>query len=261
MDSKSILVKIGGATLGSHDTTIEDLVSLQKQGISVVVVHGGGKTITRWLDRLGIPSRFIRGERVTDETMLEVVTAVLCGLVNKEIVASLNGSGGRAIGLSGIDGAILRASLKNQELGYVGEVTGVFTTPIETLLAAGHIPVIAPLGLVSPGKPGDKPQIVNINADIAAGEIAAAIGVEQLVFLTDVDGIHDLSGQRLPRLLPEEAEKLLADGVAAGGMIPKITACLKALSQAQTTCIIDGRQPHVLLRQIKGEDGGTLIQR
>ncbi len=261
MSNKSILVKIGGATLGSHDTTIEDLVSLQKQGISAVVVHGGGKAITQWLERQGIPSRFIQGERVTDEPTLEVVTAVLCGLINKEIVAALNGNGGRAVGLSGIDGAILQASIKNQELGYVGEVTGVATTPIETLLAAGYMPVIAPLGLVLPRKTGDRPQIVNINADIAAGEIAAAIGAEQLVFLTDVDGIHDLSGQRLPRLSPEEAERLVADGVAAGGMIPKITACLKALSRAEITCIIDGRQPHALLRQIEGDDGGTVIQK
>jgi acetylglutamate kinase len=254
------LVKIGGATLGSHDTTIEDLITLQQQGVPQVVVHGGGKLITQWLDKLGIASRFVRGERVTDVAALEVVTAVLGGLVNKEITAAINGGGGRALGLSGIDGTILRARLKNKELEYVGEVTGVTVAPITALLEAGYIPVIAPLGLVLPGKPADKPQTVNINADIAAGEIAAAINAERLVFLTDVDGIRDQSGQRLARLTPPEAEALIDSGVASGGMIPKVTACLRAALQAASSSIIDGRQPHALLNHLRGADGGTIIR-
>ena len=254
---KVIVIKLGGATLGSHDTAIEDIVELQRQGKSLVVVHGGGKLITEWLDKQGIPSRFVQGERVTDEATLEVVVSVLAGLVNKEITAAINGGGGRAIGLSGIDGSILQAKLKNKELEYVGEVTGVATEPLETLIKAGYIPVIAPLGLVSSGKP----QIVNINADIAAGEIAAAIGAQQLVFLTDVDGIRDRDGQRLICLSSEEAEALVTAEVASGGMIPKITACLKALATATSTRIIDGRQPHALLRQIEGQDSGTVIKK
>ena len=257
--SKVIVVKIGGATLGSHDTTIEDLVELQRQGKSLVVVHGGGKLITDWLEKQGISSRFVNGERVTDEATLEVVISVLVGVVNKELVADINALGGMAAGISGADGDFIQGKIKDKELGYVGTVAKVNPAPLEELLKSGYIPVAAPISLQAADKPDKAPQVLNINADAVAGEIAAAIGAEKLVFLTDVAGVCDQSGKLLPHLSPDEAEALVTSGVASGGMIPKIKACLGALSGTTTTCIIDGRQPHALLNEIEGKGGGTTI--
>ena len=259
--SKVIVVKIGGATLGSHDTTIEDIVELQRQGKSLVVVHGGGKVITDWLGKRGIPTRFINGERVTDEATLEVVISVLVGVVNKEIVADINALGGMAMGISGADGALIQGRIKDKELGYVGTVAKVNPAPLQALLESGYIPVVAPVSLHAVDKPEEAPQVLNINADAVAGEITAAIGAERLIFLTDVAGVCDQSGNLLLRLSPDEAEALVTSGVASGGMIPKIKACLGALSGTATTCIIDGRQPHALLNEIKGKGGGTTIQK
>ena len=259
--NKVIVVKLGGATLGSHDTTIEDIVELQQQGKSLVIVHGGGKVITDWLEKRGIPSRFVHGERVTDEATLEVVISVLAGLVNKEIVAAINSLGGNAVGISGVDGAFIQGRIKDKEMGYTGTVVEVNPAPLEALLQSGYIPVIAPLGLHSPAQPDKAHKVLNINADVVAGEIAATIGAERLIFLTDVVGVCDQSGNLLPRLSPDEAGDLMASGVASGGMIPKIKACLRALSATSTTCIIDGRLPHALLSEIEGHGGGTTIQK
>ncbi len=257
---KIIVVKIGGATLGSHDTAIEDIVELQRQGKSLVIVHGGGKLITEWLTKQGITSRFVQGERVTDRATLEVAISVLAGLVNKEIVAAINSLGGQAVGISGVDGALIQCEIKNIELGYVGGVVRVNLAPLKALLQSGYIPVVAPLGINSEERPGKAPQILNINADVVAGEIAAAIGAERLIYLTDVAGINDEQGNLIPHLSPGETEALLASGVASGGMIPKIKACLRALSNTPTTCIIDGRQPHSLSRNIEEGSDGTTIQ-
>ena len=253
------MVKIGGATFGSHDTTLEDIVHLQKQGKPVVVVHGGAKVVSEWLSKRGISTRFIDGERVTDEATLDMVTAVLGGLVNKEIVADINNLGGRAVGISGVDGALIQGRIKSQEMGFMGTVVRVDTALLTALLQAGYIPVVAPVSLHSFDKPDKAPPLLNINGDPVAGEIAAAIGAEKLIFLTDVAGIRDQSGKLIPHLSPDEAEALIASGVASGGMIPKIRACLVALPNASTTCIIDGKQPHALLREIEGGGGGTTI--
>ncbi len=253
------MVKIGGATLGSHDTTIEDIVSLQQQGKLLVVVHGGGRLVTEWLSERGISTRFVHGERVTDKATLEMVTAVLAGLANKEIVADINSLGGRAIGISGVDGGLIQSRIEDIELGYVGTVVKVDTAPLEALLQAGYIPVVSPLSLHSFDKPKDAPPILNINADPVAGEIAAAIGAERLIFLTDVAGIRDRSGKLLAELSSSEAEALVASGVASGGMVPKIKACLVALAGTSTTRIIDGRKLHALLREVEGQGGGTTI--
>ena len=254
------MVKIGGATLGSHDSTIGDIVSLQQQGKLLVVVHGGGKLVTDWLSKQGISTRFVHGERVTDKATLEVTTAVLAGLANKEIVAAINSLGGRALGISGVDGALIQGRIKDIELGYVGTVVKVNTALLETLLQAGYVPLISPVSLCSFDKPDDAPQILNINGDLVAGEIAAAIGAERLIFLTDVVGISDQSGKLLPQLSSSEAEALVASGVASGGMIPKIKACLRALATTQAARIIDGRQPHALLQEMEGRGGGTTIR-
>ncbi|MBN2075652.1 MAG: acetylglutamate kinase [Dehalococcoidales bacterium] len=256
--NKVIVVKIGGATLGSHDTAVEDIVELQKQDKSVVVVHGGGKLITEWLEKQKVPTNFLRGERVTDKPTLEVATAVLAGLVNKDITASINTLGGKAAGISGVDGSVIEGEIREKEKGYVGAVTKVNTALLDALLGSGFIPVISPIGM-NTVKQGDGPSTLNYNADVIAGEIAAALGAEMLIFLTDVDGIIDKDGRVLPKLTIDEARALIESGVASGGMIPKINACLKALTVKASARIIDGRQSHALLNELNGSDGGTKI--
>lgn len=260
MKSEVSVVKIGGSTLGEHDTTMQDIVELQMRGYPLVVVHGGGKVITDWLAKSGAPSRFVMGERVTDKTALDIVTAVLAGLVNKELVAAINILGGKAIGLSGADGALIEGKIKSAELGYVGVITKVNTAPLEALLQAGYVPIVSSVSLNTSGRLESAPLLLNINADTAAGEIAAALGAERLVFLTDVAGICDKSGKLLSMLSAEEAEALITSGVASGGMIPKIKAGIRALSRNATVRIIDGRQPHALLNEIEGKGGGTTIK-
>jgi acetylglutamate kinase len=249
---KPIVVKIGGSTLGNHDTSLEDLVELQKQGKSLVVVHGGAKVTTEWLSRLSIPTNFVNGLRVTDAEGLKVVAAALGGLVNKELVVAIQALGGKAVGLSGCDGNLLWASAKSPELGYVGEIVAVDPTPLKLLLSANYMPVVAP---VSFGSVQGRVMLLNVNGDEAAGEIAAALAAEKLIFLTDVDGIHDSSGQVVPRLNRAEARDMLASGVASGGMIPKIEGSLKALATTKVVRIIDGRASHALLQDVAGKAG------
>jgi len=249
---KPIVVKIGGSTLGSHDTTLEDLVELQQQGMSLVVVHGGGQEVSAWLARLGISTSFVNGLRVTDGETLRVVAAVLGGLVNKELVVDIQALGGKAIGLSGADGGLLWASPKNSELAYTGEIVRVDPEPIRLLLQAGYIPVVAPISIGS--AEGEGATLLNVNGDAAAGEIAAALLAERLIFLTDVDGIHDESGKVIPMLNLNEAKRILSSDVASGGMIPKIEASIKALATVPTVRIIDGRIPHALLSVIASSE-------
>ena len=250
MQRKITVVKIGGSTLGNHDTTLEDLVELQKQGKSVVVVHGGAKVTSEWLARLGIPTSFVKGLRITDAETLKVVAAALGGLVNKELVVAIQALCGKAVSLSGCDGSLLWATIKSPELGYAGEVVAVDPAPLKLLLDAGYMPVVSP---VSYGSIEGRTMLLNVNGDTAAGEIAAAIAAEKLVFLTDVDGIHDGSGKIIPRLNLAEAKNMLISGAASGGMVPKIEASLKALSTTQVVRIVDGKVSHALLHEISGE--------
>jgi acetylglutamate kinase len=245
-----IVVKIGGSTLGNHDTTLEDLVELQKQGKSLVVVHGGAKVTSEWLARLGIPTSFVNGLRVTDAETLKVVAAALGGLVNKELVVTIQALGGKAVSLSGCDGNLLWASIKSPELGYVGEIIAVDPTPLKLLLDAGYMPLVAP---VSFGLVEGQTMLLNVNGDTAAGEIAAALAAEKLVFLTDVDGIHDESGKAILRLNSAEAKNMLSSGAASGGMVPKVEASLRALTTTQVVRIIDGKISHALLHEITGQ--------
>jgi len=230
-----IVVKIGGSTFGKHEPSVldvgdvEDIVELQRRG--------------------------------TPMPTLEVVISVLAGLANKEIVTLINSREGKAVGISGVDGALLEAKLREKEMGFVGTVTRVNTGIIDTLVSSGYIPVVAPLSIYAPGGSGGEPQILNVNGDTVAGEIAEAIAAEQLVFLTDVDGIHDKQDNLIPRLSPVEAEELLSSGVASGGMIPKLKACLRALTRCRTASIIGGTTPHALLREIEGNNIGTTIQK
>ncbi len=256
-----IVVKLGGSIFNSKDTTIEDVVYLQKQGRHLVLVHGGANVVTKWLTRQNTATNFSQGERVTDQTALEMVTAVLGGLVNKEIVAAIITAGGKAVGISGVDGALIQGKIRNKEMGYVGSVVKVDQSILIALLESGFIPIIAPVSLHSYGRPPEAPLLLNINGDTIAGEIAAAIGAEKLIFLTDVDGIHDESGKLFPCLSPGEAEDLLASGVASGGMIPKLKACLRALNNTSTTCvIIDGRKQHALRNEVEASTSGTKIK-
>jgi acetylglutamate kinase len=261
MQKKITVVKIGGSTLGNHDTTLEDLVELQKQGKYLIVVHGGAKVTSEWLARLGIPTSFVNGLRVTDAETLKVVAAALGGLVNKELVVAIQALGGKAVSLSGCDGNLLRASIKSPELGYVGEITAVDTTPLKLLLESSYMPVVSP---VSYGLVEGRTTLLNVNGDTAAGEIAVALAAEKLIFLTDVDGIHNGSGKAIPILKSVEAKNMLASGSALGGMAPKIEASLKALTTTQVVRIIDGKIPHALLQEITGqaqhtESRGTTI--
>lgn len=254
---KPIVVKIGGSTFGSPDFigVIEDLVALQGEGKSPVVVHGGANVVTDWLSRLGIATRIVDGLRATpDHQTLQVVVGVLCGVVNKDLVAAIQSRGGRAMGLSGIDGRLIEAKVKSEELGLIGEVVKVNPEPVEILLKEGYIPVVAPSGFgVEEAKP------LNVNADPAAGALAAALGAERLILLTDVAGVMDSSGKLLSRILPDEARSLINSGVIAGGMIPKVEACLTALATVPLTQIVDGRVPHALAEAVKGRENGTII--
>ena len=258
-ESPVLVVKIGGSTLGSHDTTLEDLVALQGRGWRPLVVHGGGALVSEWLKLHDTPTRFVRGLRVTDAASLRVVVAVLAGLVNKELVAALNALGGRAIGLSGADGALIRVSPLDPELGYVGQIERVDGDMLRRLLDERYLPVVAPLGLLWQDG-GPRNQIMNINADTVAGEAALALGARWLVFLTDVPGIVGRDGHSLARLAPGEAAALVEEGVVSGGMIPKVEACLRAAAGGTRTAIIDGRQPHALLAALdRGELAGTIV--
>ena len=257
--SGTIVVKIGGSTLGSHDTTLHDLVSLQRQGVNSVVVHGGGKIISDWMAKQGVMPRFVRGLRVTDEPSIEIVVAVLTGLINKNLVASMVELGARTIGISGADDGMLRANIRDPELGLVGDVARVNTDPIKAVLDSGCIPIIAPVG-VKLAEDGDvSTTLLNINADTAAGEIAAALGADRLVFLTDVQGVLDTTRRLIPRLTERQARGLISSNVAAGGMIPKLEACLTALHSGGVSHIIDGREPSALMDIVSGATLGTRI--
>ena len=255
----TILVKIGGSTLGSNDTTLRDLVAIQQEGTRQVVVHGGGRVITEWMELRGVRPRFVRGLRVTDRPSLEIVVAVLTGLINKSIVASISALGGRAVGLSGVDGGMLTAEVMDPELGLVGRVTQVDPGAIKAVVDAGFIPVIAPVAVRGTAPAQGETPLLNVNADTAAGEIAAAIGAERLVLLTDVEGVLDSSHRLIPRLTRRQAKGLMRSRVVAGGMAPKIGACLKALERVRVTHIIDGRRPHALRDALSGEALGTRV--
>jgi len=260
MVSKPIVVKIGGATFGKHDPILEDIVALQKKGVSLVVIHGGGNVVTEWLKKQGIPTAFVRGERVTDKPALEMVAAVLGGLMNKQIVGTLNTLGGRAAGLSGVDGALVQGKVEKKELGYVGVTQRVETAVLEALLAAGFVPVVAPLSYYAVNRPADAPVMLNINGDPLAGDIAAALKAEKLVFLTDVNGINDKNGKPLAKLDKTQAQELIDSGAASGGMIPKITGALKMVAAGGKAYIADGRQPAALLNAVEKGIAGTIIQ-
>ena len=253
------------AAVAGDDAVLRDIAMLHALGIKPVVVHGGGKAITAWLDRLGLPARFVDGLRVTDAATLTVVEMVLAGQVNKALVTGLNRAAGegRAIGLSGCDGQLLVARprrVAGRDLGYVGEIVRVNTALLERLLAGGFIPVIAPVAADERGTH------YNVNADDAAAAVAGALRAEKLVFLTDVPGVMvDADGDGVPeplsRLDAAAAREFIARGEIRGGMVPKVEAGLRALAAgAGSVHIIDGRRPHALLVELFTSEGvGTMV--
>ena len=258
---KSVVVKYGGSVMSGGEgegTLIEDLVLLKGAGIDPALVHGGGPEITRMLERLGKPSRFVDGLRVTDEDTMEVVEMVLAGHANKTIVSQITTAGGQAVGISGKDGRTFQARKMPgpEELGQVGEIQAVDTTLIQLLSGSGFIPVVASIGIGSDGSS------YNLNADHAAGALAAAMGANKFILLTDVPGVFR-GDERAPIsiLRTEEARHLIDDGVINKGMIPKVEACLAAVAAGvPTTHIISGTQPHALLVELFTEEGvGTMI--
>jgi acetylglutamate kinase len=260
---KTVVVKYGGAAMKSPElqaSVIRDLVLLSCVGLRPVLVHGGGPEINSWLLRVGVEPQFRDGLRVTDALTMEVVEMVLVGKVNKNLVSLINIAGGTAIGLCGKDARLItaRPSPNAAALGFVGEVSRVDATVLHPIIDAGHIPVIATVAADETG------QAYNINADTAAGEIAAAVGAEKLLLLTDVSGI--LADRNDPGSLVKVIDiagvrKMVADGKVAGGMIPKVECCVHALAQGvHTASIIDGRVPHSLLLEILTDEGtGTMI--
>ena len=264
-EGKTVVVKYGGAAMENprlRESTTEDVVLMKYVGMNPVLVHGGGPEINRTLQRLGVEAKFHNGLRITDEETVKVVEMVLAGTLNKEIVSLISRAGGNPVGICGKDGNLLHAKKLMAEdgadLGFVGEITGVHFQIISVLCEAGMIPVIAPIATDPHGNTW------NVNADTAAGEVAAAIQAEKLVFLTDTPGI--LRDPKDPASLIHqlnylEIEELIEKGVIAGGMIPKVEACLKALDYGVAkTHIIDGRVPHSLLLEIFTDRGmGTLV--
>ena len=261
----TVVVKYGGSTrAGESDlkATLQDIVLMKFVGMRPLVVHGGGKDISKVTEKLGIRSRFVDGLRVTDLPTMEVVEMVLGGKINKELVSMIQHLGGQAVGLSGKDGGMLEASKvtskSGKDIGYVGKISKVNTAVLDILDKEQFIPVIAPLGLGKDGK------TYNVNADEAAGAIAGALKAEKLVFLTDVPGIcKNATNPKtlLSTVKAKETLKLIKKGVISGGMIPKVEACLRALKEGvKKTHIIDGTLPHALLLEIFTPEGvGTQI--
>ena len=254
-----LVVKIGGSILGSQDTTFEDLVELQRRGDAPVVIHGGGQVISQWMEKQGALPRFVRGLRVTDAASMEIVAAVLAGLVNKEMVATIQQLGGRAVGLSGVDGGMLEAGILDPELGYVGQVTHVDPSIIRGVVDAGFIPIIAPVAVHTIDASENSGKLLNINGDTAAGEIARTLGARAMLFLTDVEGVMDSDRRLFSRLTRSQTEELTRSGVIAGGMLPKVEACLRALETVESAWIIDGRKTSALLDFVDGKPSGTRI--
>ncbi|SLN25345.1 acetylglutamate kinase [Oceanibacterium hippocampi] len=268
---QTFVVKFGGHAMGDEDLGrffAEDITLMKQVGINPVVVHGGGPQIGKMLERLKIQSSFIDGLRVTDKATVEIVEMVLSGSINKQIVTEINGAGGTAVGISGKDGRLIEARKLRRaardpdsnierilDLGFVGEPFRINPEILISLAESSLIPVIAPIGI------GTKGETYNINADTAAGHIAAAIGASKLIMMTDVIGVLDEAKQLIPNLTPAEISQLEDDGVISGGMIPKLETCLYAVEHGVDAAhVLNGKIPHALLLEIFTEHGiGTMI--
>lgn len=270
---KIIVIKYGGHAMLNDElkrAILSDIVLMKFVGINPVIVHGGGPEITEISKKLGLKPEFVRGLRITDKATIEIVSMVLAGKINKEIVSLINQIGGKTCGISGADGSLFytvkkRAKIFNPnglieelELGYVGEIKRVNPEIVFLLIKEGYIPVIAPLGV------GEDGEIYNINADTASGELAVSLKAEKLILLTDVEGVlknREDKNSLISILKVDEAKKLIEEGIVEGGMIPKIECCINALKGGVASAhILDGRVPHSLLLEIFTDEGiGTMI--
>ena len=256
LKGKTLVVKLGGSALEYQRSVLQDIIWLRALGANPVLVHGGGPYINEWLKKLNLPARFEQVLCVTDAATLDVVRMVLLGQVNQGLVLMTSSLGGHAVGLSGTDGNMIRARVANERLGFVGEVESVDPLPVQTLIDQGYIPIIAPLGQ------GPDDTCLNINADLVAAHLAGALNAEKLIFLSNVVGICRQDGTLISELGELEAKKLIEDGVISGGMIPKVSACLDALLAVPRVHIVDGRESHILLRELFTDEGaGTMIRR
>lgn len=268
---KTIVIKYGGSAMAEDklkESFARDIILLDYIGINPIIVHGGGPQINQMLEKMGIESKFHHGMRITDQETMDIVEMVLAGDINKDIVSLINRNGGRAVGLSGKDGGMIKAKKLPKEkvtfdkktpevidLGRVGNVTHVDPSILQTLDKAHFIPVIAPIGV------DDKGEALNINADLVAGAIAGALQAEKLVLLTDVEGIKDSLGKLMSTIKSSEAKQLIKEEVIRGGMIPKVECALKAVAAGvKSAHIIDGRVQHAVLLEIFTDKGvGTVI--
>jgi len=250
---KTIVLKVGGS-VGIERWVLEDIAALHRMGIHIVVVHGGGPMISDWQGRLGYETRFVDGRRFTDEQTLDVVRAVLIGLVNSDLVGGFSALGVPAVGLSGLDGALIQATVRDAKLGLVGDVVNIDLRPLRAMQEAGYLVVVAPVGRNEDGRP------LNINADTVAGDIARALHAEKLVFFTDVPGVLNRDGKLMPELSSDQVWDLIGSGEIHGGMIPKVEACVRALDTVTEAHIIDGRVPNALLRGLLTDEAvGTMF--
>ena len=258
---KTIVIKYGGNAMINEELkeqVMEDIVLLHLIGVNVVLVHGGGPEITDTLKKIGKESKFVGGLRVTDKETVDVVQMVLAGKINKTLVNKLEINGGRAIGISGLDGHMIKAEMKNSELGFVGRITEVDVTPINDLIEKGYIPVVSTIGCDGSGN------VYNINADTAAAFIAGNLKAERLITMTDIEGI--LMDKDDPHSLIQKIDikgcyELFETGVIGGGMIPKVECCIDAIRKGvKTVTILDGRVPHALLIETLTDEGaGTMV--
>ncbi len=258
---KILVVKYGGSAMLNEqlkDSVMRDIVLLSLIGVRVVLVHGGGPEITRLLNKMGKESQFVDGLRVTDKETAEVVQMVLAGKINKDLVNLLQNRGGKAVGLSGMDGHMIEAAVKDERLGFVGQITKVNVQPVLDLLEKGYIPVVSTVGCDSEGN------VYNINADTAAARIAGELKAESLISMTDTPGIlrdKDDPDTLIPLIRLEEAPALAREGIISGGMLPKVECCAEALRQGvNKVFIIDGRIPHAILIETLTDEGiGTMF--
>ena len=259
---KIVVIKYGGNAMINEDLkqqVMEDIALLWLIGVKVVLIHGGGPEISETMKRLGKKSEFVNGLRVTDRETVDIVQMVLAGKVNKTLVNLLQMKGGHAVGLSGIDGGILEASMKDEALGYVGEITKIRTQPITDLLEKNYIPVISTIASDRQGN------TYNINGDTAAASIAGALGAERLIMMTDIAGLlrdKDDPSTLIPAVTVSEAKHLFEEGVISGGMIPKVDCCIEAIEKGvRHVVIMDGRVPHSILMELLTDEGaGTMVK-
>lgn len=259
---KTVVVKYGGNAMINEtlkQQVMEDIVLLWLIGVKIVLIHGGGPEISELMKKVGKESVFVDGLRVTDKESMEIVQMVLAGKVNKTLVNLLEMKGGRAVGLSGIDGRIIESRIKNEKLGFVGEITKINPKTIEDLLSNGYIPVISTIGCDASGN------TYNINGDTAAAHIAGALNAERLIMMTDIDGIlrdKDDPSTLIHEISIAETEKLYSVGIISGGMIPKVECCVEAIHKGvKNVVVMDGRVPHSILMELLTDEGaGTLFK-